>query len=538
MATSPPRLTSTPHPAVSAALTAVEPDKDRAGAAGVDSPTDDHHQQVCEDGSGPAQRQTEDRGPRTARGFRPWPRDETQRWTEDMDNAVRTPGRESATCTIERASPTDRAFLAMDSGRSPEQFGVVLRLDTRAGLDLPRLRLLMAQRVAAIPRLRRRLIRTPPGCGGPIWVDDAAFDVGRHVRARRCPSPHDGQVVLDTAWEVIATPLPRTAPLWAAVLLTDGRDVGVALVVVLHHVLADGVGGLAALEGFVDQQARPVADPFPRPRPPTASLAREAWRRRLQAVRGLARNLRLLRSSMAAGGGMHPPRAAQCSLLARPGPRRRVVAVRIDYRALAAAAHRRGATTNDAVLVAVAGALRRVLCGRGEDVATIAICVPVSGRPRADGPAMGNLVSPLLVAVPGAGPVDRRLAQVRAQVLALKESASGPPPIALLGWLFRPMAALGGFRWYMRHQHRLHTLVSHVRGPTAPMSIGGAAITEAVPIAVGPPGNLTVYFEVMSYAGTLTLTACLDPDRFPDLDVLVDSVRAEFDAIIGRVDQP
>jgi hypothetical protein len=32
----------------------------------------------------------------------------------------------------------------------------------------------------------------------------------------------------------------------------------------------------------------------------------------------------------------------------------------------------------------------------------------------------------------------------------------------VLGWLFRPLAALGGYRWYMNHQHRFHTLISHV----------------------------------------------------------------------------
>jgi diacylglycerol O-acyltransferase / wax synthase len=37
---------------------------------------------------------------------------------------------------IERASPTDRAFLAMDSRELPEQFGVILRLDQVGGSAL------------------------------------------------------------------------------------------------------------------------------------------------------------------------------------------------------------------------------------------------------------------------------------------------------------------------------------------------------------------------------------------------------------------
>jgi diacylglycerol O-acyltransferase len=88
---------------------------------------------------------------------------------------------------VERASPTDRAFLAMEArGRMPEQFGVILLLDQAGGLDLAQARQLIAERVPAVPRLRPRLIRPPFGCGGPIWVDDPHFDIRRHVRAVAC----------------------------------------------------------------------------------------------------------------------------------------------------------------------------------------------------------------------------------------------------------------------------------------------------------------------------------------------------------------
>ncbi len=43
-----------------------------------------------------------------------------------------------------------------------------------------------------------------------------------------------------------------------------------------------------------------------------------------------------------------------------------------------------------------------------------------------------------------------------------------------------------------------------------------------------------VYFEVLSYAGTLTLTAIIDPDHFPDPATLTDALHAELDQIIGH----
>jgi diacylglycerol O-acyltransferase len=119
-----------------------------------------------------------------------------------------------------------------------------------------------------------------------------------------------------------------------------------------------------------------------------------------------------------------------------------------------------------------------------------------------------------------------------AQVRAHRDSATGPPPIAVLGGLFRLLAALGGYRWYMNHQHRMHTLVSHVRGPTQPVSLGGHPVRSAIPAAIGQGGNITVAFEVLSYAGTVTISAVVDADHFPDLDVLTDGLRAELDQII------
>ncbi len=115
---------------------------------------------------------------------------------------------------IERASPSDRAFLAMDAVEVPEHFGVILMLAGSGGFELARVRRLIAERVPAVPRLRQRLVRVPFGCGGPIWVDDPGFDIRRHVRAVTCPEPADEQALLDTDAPAIAPEarFPRPAP--------------------------------------------------------------------------------------------------------------------------------------------------------------------------------------------------------------------------------------------------------------------------------------------------------------------------------------
>jgi diacylglycerol O-acyltransferase / wax synthase len=44
---------------------------------------------------------------------------------------------------------------------------------------------------------------------------------------------------------------------------------------------------------------------------------------------------------------------------------------------------------------------------------------------------------------------------------------------------------------------------------------------------------MTVYFEVLSYAGVLTIAVIVDPDRGPDIDELTHRPRNELDSIIA-----
>jgi diacylglycerol O-acyltransferase / wax synthase len=98
-------------------------------------------------------------------------------------------------------------------------------------------------------------------------------------------------------------------------------------------------------------------------------------------------------------------------------------------------------------------------------------------------------VTPMLVEIPTSGAVRERLAQVEAAVRAHKAAATGPPPIAIMGGLFRVVARLGGYRFYMNHQRRFHTLVTHVRGPAEPLTLDGHSVGEAIRLRLASAGT-------------------------------------------------
>ena len=71
-------------------------------------------------------------------------------------------------------------------------------------------------------------------------------------------------------------PLPRSQPLWSATFVTGLASGGTGLVIVMNHVLADGIGGLAVLARLVDEAPGLLPETYGRKgsRPPLPAPAR------------------------------------------------------------------------------------------------------------------------------------------------------------------------------------------------------------------------------------------------------------------------
>jgi diacylglycerol O-acyltransferase len=433
----------------------------------------------------------------------------------------------SSAFAVQRVTPGDVVTLAMDYGPVPSHVGAILRFGTDPGGDPTAIERLVTDRARAVPRLRQRLIRPPLGCGPPVWVDDPAADPALHVRRIPCPPAGDDRALLDLAARIMTTPLPRSRSLWSATVVTGLADGGIALVVVLHHVMADGVGGLAVLSALAD--GAPESGPLPpvRPVPTRRQLAADAMARRRRALRRLPMSAPSLRRWLDAAGGSRPDPAAACSLIGPVGRRRRYEVIQAEVAPLRALAHRHGATVNDAVLVAITAAVRDLLVAGGEAVDPIAVGVPVSLRRSATTAQLGNRVVPILVAAPVAGDIPQRLERLAATVRAGQAAATQPPPagVATAMWW---AARLGLLRRYMTRQRRMHTMVSSVHGPDHHISLGGSTVESIVPLVSAETGNVRLSFDVLSYAGALTITAVADPDAVPDLTELAAALRDEL----------
>ncbi|TCK22746.1 wax ester/triacylglycerol synthase domain-containing protein [Pseudonocardia endophytica] len=442
--------------------------------------------------------------------------------------------RAGAVDPIDRASPSDLLQLAVDRGPVPWQVGALLVTDRP--LDAAAVRRALADRVRSVPRLRRRLVRTPPLCGRPVWVDDPGFAVGRHVSEARCPPPGDEAALLDIAVRSVGTRLPLDHPAWGAVVVTGLAGDRGAVVLVVHHVLADGVGGLAALARLLDDAPPDEHDPFPRRPPAPHRLFADALAARVRAATHLARGLRRVRDAAGELRAARAPRAPRSSLNGPVGARRALRVVRADLSAVRAAAHRHGGTVNDVVLAAVAGAVGHLLGGRGDGAGEIVVSVPVSSRRRTDAGRLGNAVGAQPVSVPTTGTPHTRLATV-ARRTAGRRSAPRGASAFLLDAAFRAVAATGALPWLLARQRLVTTFVTDLRGPGAPVAFLGARVREIVPV-VSTTGNVPVVVAALSYAGTLALAVVADPEACPELDALATDLGAELEALCRSGDGP
>src|SRR6266545_2583858 len=96
---------------------------------------------------------------------------------------------------IDRASAADLMQQASGHGSAPMQVAGVLVLHGRPSPD--EVRAAIADRIRAVPRLRRRLVRAPFGAGRPVWVDDPAFVARADLAAVRSVAHVHGGTVND-----------------------------------------------------------------------------------------------------------------------------------------------------------------------------------------------------------------------------------------------------------------------------------------------------------------------------------------------------
>jgi len=440
-------------------------------------------------------------------------------------------------------------FLRFERPNAHMHVGAILLFDAGSlrtasgGVDVRRIRRHISAQLGAIPRYRQRLHPAPID-GQPVWVDDAQFDLDKHVRHVRLVRPGSADALHALAGRILSEPLDRRRPLWEMWLVDGLADGGFAVITKMHHCMVDGVAGadlLALLLTPAPLADTPSAPPWvPRPAPGSWQLVRERLRRRTDTVREIAAELwhGIRRPSharewarragalwQALGIGLRP---APDSPFNRPiGPHRRFAWRAVDLGEVKRIKNELGGTVNDVVLAITAGALSRFLRRRDPDAEPpdLRAFVPVNTRTAQQAGTLGNHVAGWIVEMPVSvrSPLMRFM-RIRTMTAALK----GTNPMAgaeLLSEAAGTVLSVGvhALEWL----RPFNLVVTNVPGPPIPLFLLGARLKRVFPLVPLFP-NQGLGIAVFSYADSLCWGLNADCHVVPDLEALADAVSDAF----------
>ena len=454
---------------------------------------------------------------------------------------VRRTGSCSDVSAVERLSAEDRLILWPDPVW-PQDIGALGLLDGSSLLDSHgRFRIEVARaaietRLHLLPRFRQVLYLPRRGLGGPLWVDAPKFDLAEHIGVEPLDSPADEAELLRAVARLRARRLDKSRPLWEMWFLTGLPNDRIGWFVRLHHVVADGIAGVAELGKLLDATSSSATAPAwpwtPAPLPSAPDLLIDNLQHQIgklmHGLRAVTRPAAILRRARARMPALRELLAEkpgpETSLNRVVGQDRTFALLRSSLKTVDEVAHLNGATVNDVLLTVIAGGVRGLLRSRGEptDGVMLPIYVPITLRSGRSAPEGGNLISQMVIPAPlGITNPGERLQQIAAETS--KRKAIGRPS---LGTMFRSKL-LRGLMLKLVVRQRVNVVSADLPGPRTPLYFAGARLTEVFPL-VNLVGNESLGVAALSYAGQFNIMGVGDAKAYPDIDVFAARAREDL----------
>ncbi len=147
-----------------------------------------------------------------------------------------------------RLSAQDASFLdRADQGAPLNVAGLIRLQQSPRRLGIERVRELVGERLALIPRLRQRAVTEETSV---VWADDPAFDIERHVD--ELPMSAGDPSLVGHIAQLHATPLDPAHPLWKLSIAAGDAERGPAILFRASHALVDGMSSMHVMRRLFD----------------------------------------------------------------------------------------------------------------------------------------------------------------------------------------------------------------------------------------------------------------------------------------------
>jgi WS/DGAT/MGAT family acyltransferase len=420
--------------------------------------------------------------------------------------------------------------------------GVIELDEDSRGFDIDAFREVIAGRMDKLEPLGYQLIDVPLKFHHPMWRENCEVDFDYHIRPWKLTAPGGRRELDEAIGQIASTPLDRAHPLWEMYFVEGLAKDRIAVVVKIHHALADGVASANLMAHGMDLMPTPQRSSYtPDPAPTTRQLMASAFVDHLRhiaripaTVRYTAQGVgRVRRSSHKLSPQLTMPFTPPPTFMNhRLTPERRFATATLALADVKETGKRLGATINDMVLAMSSGALRTLLLRYDGTAEPLLASVPVSYDFSPER-ISGNRFSGMMVALPT--DLDDPLERVRAahdNAVSAKESHQLLGPELISRWAaYWPRAGTEAlFRWMSNRDGQnkvLNLNISNVPGPRERGRVGGALVTEVFsvgPLTAGSGLNITVW----SYVDQLNISVLADGATVKDPREVTEAMVSDF----------
>jgi diacylglycerol O-acyltransferase / wax synthase len=425
---------------------------------------------------------------------------------------------------VQLTTALDAGFLAaQDPDRQASMAMAAVAIVDGALPDFGRLKRILAERIQSIPR-STQVLRTHPF--NPQWIDDPGFDLRHHLRRVAVARPGDDAELSRVIAQALERPLELDRPLWECWVIEGLKGNQWAILMKIHHYLADGISAAQVLTRLCDDADRETFAKHVAPKQDSLSeVETPSWADALWRASALAGTV----TNTLAGAVWSAVRTSST----RPvTTMRRYGTVRIPLAAVEDVCRKFRVTTNDVALAAITEGFRTVLLRRGE-------------QPRADSlrtlEKTDDQISAMLPYLPVEhdDPVQRlrtvhtrlnrpRQANQRQSAGILDLAANFMPPFALCAKAVQLVLS-------RLPQPGIVTLATSASGPRHRLGLMGKTVQRLLPI---PPtaSQLSSGVAVLSYGDELVFGITADYDAAPELEQLAVGIERELARLVALSD--
>jgi diacylglycerol O-acyltransferase / wax synthase len=462
-----------------------------------------------------------------------------------------TKGRDS-----DRLSWGDALFLYLEREGMPLNIASVSVLE--GDIPLNECTRSISSKMSLLPRYSQRVVSPPWNVGFPTWELDPGFKLSNHIREVTLKRGTEEELKT-LAGRILSMVMDRERPLWDFTIVHGLRNHRSAVILRMHHCLADGIAGVGLMNVLMDSSPEPCRlPPLKKPRRnshPRNRRQQGSWTRLLdgwlsnnsdniQRILAAQSDLLDISERIASEGDLPAGKIARfLPELTAPtqrlffnvtyqGPQKFAWA-QVPVSDIKAIRDWCGGTHNDVVLALMTATIRRYAELHGEHVQgrLLRLMVPVNSR-RDDRPGeLGNRISLLPVTVPlGIRSPRRLLAAVHdrteflkrsnvAQIVGLAGGLIGLVPTSLQA-LVGPLASLLPITPF-------NLVCTNIKGPQSPLYLLGHKMLDWYPyVPVG--GEMALNCAILSYNGVTYFGFSGDVHAAPDLGRLEALLRLSF----------